>query len=398
MALKCIMCKGRGLCGRPVCPLLIKHEELAALPRIGNRLAGESPPEIFVGRHGYPVVRAGPLLPVGVSPEPPALDIVRIISLRTRMIRSELEIHVQDAKNPGRLLESAQQIAMSSKPVEAEVSFVKPPEGRALFDGFLSPMGPGGRIEDMDITGNPFVPRKVDQIVSDTDAKASSAVYELYGSSIGVDHISRLLSIGLLGRDRRLVPTRWAITASDDIIGNALRGRVHDMPEFGGYELYSGGILGNHFEILLMPGAYSFELIEIWHPGSAWSPEHLWIGSDREGVTGRRSYSPLAGGYYAARLPVLEHLLRMKRQAGVLALREISEAYWAPLGVWVVRDAARAALASRPLRFDTLEEAIRSAESRMRAKSNAWKHHSKSFSHQTTLSSFFAAYSAEDLR
>ncbi|ABK13998.1 MULTISPECIES: Nre family DNA repair protein [Methanothrix] len=398
MSVRCITCKGRGLCGRPVCPLLIKLEELAGLPRIGNRLAGESPPEIFVGRHGYPLVRAGPLLPIGSSPEQPALDIVKIISHRTRMIRSELEIHVHDAKDPGRLLESAQQIAMSSRPVETEVSFVKPPEGRMLFDGVLSPMGPGGRIEDMDITGNPFVPRKVDQIVGDTDVKAASAVYELYSSSICIDHISRLLSIGLLGRDRRLVPTRWAITASDDIIGNALRSRVLDMPELGGYELYSGGILGNHFQIILMPGAYSFELIEIWHPGSAWSPERLWIGSDREGTTERRSYSPLAGGYYAARLPVLEHLLRMKRQAGVLALREITEEYWAPLGVWVVRDTARAALASRPLRFETLEEAIRSAESRMRTKSSAWKHHSKSFSRQTTLSSFFAAQSAEDLR
>ncbi|MEM0497950.1 MAG: Nre family DNA repair protein [Methanothrix sp.] len=398
MAVRCITCKGRGLCGRPVCPLLIKLEELAALPRIGNRLSGESPPEVFVGRHGYPVVRAGPLVPVGGSPEQPALDIARIISLRTRMVRSELEIHVQDAKNPGRLLESAQQIAMSSRPVETEVSFVRPPEERMLFDGVLSPMGPGGRIEDIDVTGNPFVPRKVDQIVGDTDVRASSAVCELYSSSISVDHISRLLSVGLLGRDRRLVPTRWATTASDDIIGNALRSRILDMPEFGGYELYSGGILGNHFEIIFMPGAYSFELIEIWHPGSAWSPEHLWIGSDREGTTGRRTYSPLAGGYYAARLPVLEHLLRMKRQAGILALREITEEYWAPLGVWVVRDAARAALASRPLRFETLEEAIRSAESRMRTKSSAWKHHSKSFSRQTTLSSFFASDSSKDPR
>ncbi|HOK57875.1 MAG TPA: Nre family DNA repair protein [Methanothrix sp.] len=391
MAVRCITCKGRGLCGRPVCPLLIKLEELAALPRIGNRLSGESPPEVFVGRHGYPVVRAGPLVPVGASPEQPALDIFRIISLRTRMVRSELEIHVDDAKNPGRLLESAQHIAMSSRPVETEVSFVRPPEGRMLFDGVLSPMGPGGRIEDMDITGNPSVPRKVDRIVGDTDVKAASAVYELYSSSISVDHISRLLSIGLLGRDRRLVPTRWAITASDDIIGNALRSRVIDMPEMVGYELYSGGILGNHFEIILMPGAYSFELIEIWHPGSAWSPERLWIGSDSEGITGRRSYSPLAGGYYAARLPVLEHLLRIKRQAGVLALREITEEYWAPLGVWVVRDAARAALSSRPMRFESLDEAIRSAESRMRTKSSEWKRYSNAFSRQTTLASFFPA-------
>lgn len=365
-------------------------ENLVSLPRLGERLAGESPPEIFVGRHGYPIVRAGPLLPVGEISKDVPLDIKEIISQRTRMIRSELVVHVDDARRQGRLLENAQLIAMSSLPVETEVAFEKPPEGRLVFDGVLSPMGPGGRVEDIEITGNPAVPRKVDRIIGDTDVKTHDAAYELYRSSVGVEYISRLLSIGLLGRDRRLVPTRWAITASDDIIGNALRDRIIDMPELGSYELYSGGILGNHFEIILMPGAYSFELIEIWHQGSAWSPERRWIGSDREGPAGKKSYSPLAGGYYAARLPVLEHLCRAGRQARVLALREITEEYWAPLGVWVVRDAARSALASEPERFDSLDAAIRSAEDRMRTKAIEWKSYSKSFSYQTTLSSFFS--------
>ena len=44
------------------------------------------------------------------------------------------------------------------------------------------------------------------------------------------------------------------------------------------------------------------------------------------------------------RLAVLEHLALLGRQAAVLAVREISEAYWAPLGVWVVREVARKAM------------------------------------------------------
>ena len=78
--MKCITCKGRGLCGRPVCPILRRLEETAALPRIGRSLEGMSPPEVFVGRHGYPLVRAGPLVPAGSSPgqlaETPGLGVL----------------------------------------------------------------------------------------------------------------------------------------------------------------------------------------------------------------------------------------------------------------------------------------------------------------------------------
>ena len=58
-----------------------------------------------------------------------------------------------------------------------------------------------------------------------------------------------------------------------------------------------------------------------------------------------------AGGYYAARLAILEELKRKKRQASVLALRFISEEYSAPLGVWVVREAVRKAMGAQPITF-----------------------------------------------
>jgi hypothetical protein len=32
--MKCVTCKGRGLCGRPVCPILRRLEEVSALPKI----------------------------------------------------------------------------------------------------------------------------------------------------------------------------------------------------------------------------------------------------------------------------------------------------------------------------------------------------------------------------
>lgn len=92
--MNCITCKGRGLCGRPVCPILRRLEETAALPRIGRRLEGMSPPEVFVGRAGYPLLRAGPMLPASEAPGQTlphlhlGMDIGEIIAARTSLVRS----------------------------------------------------------------------------------------------------------------------------------------------------------------------------------------------------------------------------------------------------------------------------------------------------------------------
>jgi len=372
--MKCITCKGRGHCGRPVCPILRRLEEILALPKIGNRIEGMSPPEVFVGRYGYPLVRAGPVIPLGEARTPSMLgmDMGEIIAARSQMVRSETKIVVKEAQSPGKLLEACQQIAMSSAPVGTEVSFFKPPQGNLQFDGVLSPSGPSGELKNMEITTNPLIPRKVDEIVEDRDAVASVALGELYSSGIGVDHISRMLSLGLLGRKRKLVPTRWSITASDDMIGKDLKEAVLDKPYVNDYYLFSGEDLGNHFEILLLPRPFSFELIEIWMPRSVWT-EDGFIGGDREDARPKKGYSSLAGGYYAARLAALEHLALLGRQAAVLAVREISEAYYAPLGVWVVREVARKAMSSQPMRLGSLPEAMAEMQRRIKPPASQWR-------------------------
>jgi hypothetical protein len=287
------------------------------------------------------------------------------------MVRSETKIGVLEAQAPGKLLETCQQIAMSSAPVGTEVSFFKPPQGRLEFDGVLSPSGPSGELKRMEITTNPLIPRKVDEIVEDRDAVAAVALGELYSAGLGLDHISRMLSLGLLGKKRTLVPTRWSITASDDMIGKELKDALLDRPQVNDYYLFSGEDLGNHFEILLLPRPFSFELIEIWRRHSVWAEEGF-IGEDREDARPKKGYSSLAGGYYAARLAVLEHMAGLGRQAAVLAVREISEDYWAPLGVWVVREVARKAMSSQPARFGSLPEALAEMERRIKTPPGQW--------------------------
>jgi hypothetical protein len=376
--MRCVSCKGRGLCGRLVCPILRRLEEVQKLPKIKDRIEGMSPPEVFVGKYGYPLVRAGPMVPASVTETTPTLgmNIREIIAIRSSLVRSESKMTVKEAESPGKLLEACQQIAMSSAPVGTEVSFFKPPQSRLQFDGVLSPSGPSGELKEMTITTNPFIPRKVDQIVDDTDVGAAKASFELYSSGIGIDHISRMLSLGLLGKKRKLVPTRWSITASDDTISKHLKDSVLDKSYVDDYYLFSSEDLGNHFEILLMPRPFSFELIEIWMPRSAWA-EDGFIGRDMEDAMPKKDYSCLAGGYYASRLVVLEHLTGISRQASVLVVREIKESYWAPLGVWVVREVARKAMLSRPSRFSNISEAIAEMGQRIKTPVDQWRKYTK---------------------
>ena len=56
----CSKCKGRGWCGKS-CPILNKIKEF--LPKREMHFSGASPPEIFVGRYGYPNIYTGILSP-----------------------------------------------------------------------------------------------------------------------------------------------------------------------------------------------------------------------------------------------------------------------------------------------------------------------------------------------
>ncbi|MDK2833222.1 MAG: repair protein NreA [Methanolobus sp.] len=402
----CVRCKGKGLCGRPFCPIL---EKFRSVESTFSGIAGEtsifgaSPPSVFIGRHNYPEVRAGPMIPpqlegdeASLLEDPKALlkmGIPDIISSRSRLVRANTGVNVKNARNPDNpLIEKSQELALSKKPVDTEAWFSKPIQNKLKFDNVLTPMGPSGELKDFDIAENPKVPKKVDALVYDTDALAKDAVSELWEGNIPVEHITRLLSIGLLGQERKLVPTRWSITAVDDLVGKEMLSKVRDYQQLSDILVFSGGAFGNHFEIMLMPRSFSFELIEVWMPQAVWTGQSTWIESDSEDHGGKKGYSNLAGGYYAARLSALEYLGSIRRQASVFMVREIRPEYWAPLGVWVVREASRSALGSQPRVFESVEGALRDMSTRLRTPRAKWMEKAKMLSNiraQRTLDSFF---------
>ncbi len=370
----CVKCKGvRLLCGRPTCPILARFRHAKSISAIGKELCGASPPEVLVGSRFWPKVFVGPLLSTA-SPEEAQLfgdpehlfgkSIEEVIGLRSRLVRSVLRVDVRRTAHAGnRLLEAVREVGLSQVGIEAEAKFSKPPKPVLRFDGILAPAGPSGRVEELRVVGNPKVPRVVERLVGDTNAKALDAVWELYKRGVSVYYISRLLSIGLLGKMRRrvLVPSRWAITATDSMVSRWLANRLRDFPELSEVWLYISEYAGNHYVVLLAPSPLSFELVEIWLPRSVWTAEaaQAFIESDCEDWRGKTLFSQLGGGYYAVKLPVYEFLYSIKRQAFAFAIREVTPNYWAPLGSWKIREALRRAFSLPPKKFSTVEEALR---------------------------------------
>ena len=369
------------MCHQGRCELLDSvRRRIPQVRPVGRVIEGPSPPDVFVGQYGYPRVGVGPLVPpseaVGEAPLLGSVDalvaapIEDVVAYRSLLFHTRQPSPVRVRRSPPRILDLAREVALSVRPVDTEVQLTKAPPATATarLDPFAAPMGPGVEAERGRVVGRPVVPRKVDALVGDTDATATVAARELFGSGVGEDHILRLFSVGLLGKatTRRLVPTRWSITAVDDILSKGLAEGVRDMQELGEARVHSSVLKGNHFHIILLPRRWEFEMLEAWLRGSLWAAGDMMVG-DREGHTGRSDYATnVTGAYYAARLAVLEHLTAIHRQASAVVYREVTEEYWAPLGVWVIREGVRRAMRSGPEPMADAREAVQALRDRVR--------------------------------
>ena len=354
--MQCAECKGIGMCGLARCPIVSRfHAQVASKP--SSSYQGSSP-SVFIGSFGYPDVRGGPLL-INDTDHPPEwvrnnLSIDEIVGIRARTIRGNSHLP--------RLAGSLQEIALSSLPLDVDVAFEKPVEFSLNFDGTVAPVGFSGTVKTMDLIGSAKVGRAVDRITSDTDIAATDAAIALNRDGIDVYQIVKLMTAGLLGKRRRFVPTRWAITAVDDTLSNGLKKEIARFPPLEEIRLFSGEIYGNHIVCILVPGDWKYEMIEVWGKHTLWAGDDEVIVQDREGIT-KCGYSPISGAYYSARLAVCEYLKGIRRSARVVVVRNISNDYWAPLGTWVIREAARKAMGSKPFPCTSLDMAVARAVS-----------------------------------
>jgi hypothetical protein len=344
------------MCGLPRCPIVSRfHAQVASKP--SSSYQGSSP-SVFIGSFGYPDVRGGPLL-INDSDNPPDwirnnLGMEEIVGIRARTIRGNSFLP--------RLAGGLQEIALSSLPLDVDVAFEKPVAFSLNFDGTIAPVGFSGAVKTMDIIGSAKVARAVDRITSDEDIVATDAAIALNSDGVDVYHITKLMTAGLLGKRRRFVPTRWAITAVDDTLSNGLKKEIARFAPLEEILVFSGEIYGNRIVCILLPGDWKYEMIEIWGAHTLWAGDDEVIVQDREGMT-KHGYSPISGAYYSARLAVCEHLISIRRSARVVVVRSISSDYWAPLGTWVIREAARKAMSSPPVPCESIDMAVARAVS-----------------------------------
>ncbi|MDP3728580.1 MAG: hypothetical protein Q8R18_03955 [bacterium] len=342
-------------CGHSFCPIYTKLPQLKTVRLDKENFQGTAP-SVFVGRYGYPNLNVGILAPPekiekdGELYDSPkewskrGFQIQDVLDFRSVLINSRTQVSV---KQPHKYVEITQEVAMASKPVDVEFFLQKKPVYQIKTSNVETVIGAHAELKKAVLVSNPKINQHVEKAFSDTDLKATEALNILYKKGIDETALTRILSVGSLGvkMQRKLVPTRWAITSVDDILGKYLVEEIKDYKETD-YQMFFGGYLGNYYLILFFPWVWSYELFEMYMPSTLLNPEkELKFSTDHEFYDGRKNYAEhCVGGYYACRMGILEKLQSMKRQGTVLVLRFITDEYTTPLGVFVCREATRKAL------------------------------------------------------
>ncbi|MFP3949625.1 MAG: hypothetical protein ACLFUZ_00825, partial [Candidatus Micrarchaeia archaeon] len=325
--------------------------------------------EVFVSSANYPDVSWGPV--VSLSDYRGARELYeqgyeRVVEARAAMVKGK---RFGGLRPHRRSIRETAEAAISTRPVDLEVNFSRKPKYDMRFSSLVQPTGASAPMRKLRVCDNPKVPRKVDSILEEK-MKARSAAIELYRKGMDNYYISSVLSVGKLGleENRIMVPTRWSITATDDMLGKHIMQRVRDFKQLNKVWLFNHSSFSNHYEIMLIPGKWEFENFEAWCPNTLWNPRgsKARISKEYEAFRGRSKYAKSqAGAYYSVRLAVLEFLERIGRQARVVAFREVYEGYQVPVGVFQVRENARDAM-DNPERFSSVGEALGVAAGRLR--------------------------------
>ncbi len=352
----------------------IKDIKIKAVDLVNREFIGNTPPTVFVGSKYIQNKKAnvGILSPLDNKEEAWKYDnpyywyennysIKRIVELRANLINArKKKLSIFDVRNSNKFLELTQEISMSNKTTTIEIELKEKLKAKLNLDKIHLPFGPSGEINKIIPEGNIKLEPKIEKVYYDTDLKAIDAIKFLHSKGFYEYQLSQLLSIGIMGlkHNRKLVPTRWSITATDDLIGKDYIKEIKDYNVLENYKMYFGYYFGNYYVILMFPETWSYELFESAMPDKL-SNDNIYTVTDYEDYYGRKKYAEnTVGGYYAARLSLLEELRKLKKQASCLLLRYVTSEYSIPLGVFVVRQAVRKALGSNSYRFENKKEMI----------------------------------------
>ena len=324
-----------------------------------NFISGSTPPSVFVGSYGYPKVAVGPMLPP-IHGDTMILDLPErwlgksleeIVNYRLSLVRGIQQVKISDPQ--GKYIENLQEVAMATKPIDSDIDFLKMTNHVASIDGESAPFGPIGEIKNVKFS-NSSSDKNIQRAYYDKDLLAQDSVLQLYNNGIEISRIQKCFSIGMFGKNRKLVPTRWSITATDDIISKSLVTEIIEFDIIDSCKVFTYDHLGNFFSVILFPSRWMFEMQEAWYD----LHEQIGFGSDFEDARGLDHYPTTAGAHFASRLGVAEYLFKHKIQAGAIVLREIRPEYAIPLGVWQVREGIRKAMKQNPTIVQSFEDGL----------------------------------------
>ncbi len=347
-------------------------------------LSGATPPSVFIGRYGYPKVKVGPMVPpfhgdTTILDKPEmwlGKSLEDIVQYRLSLVRGVSDINVHATS--GRYIETLQELAMASKSAESEALFEKKPVADIEQEtdlGESAPFGPVAPLKSFK-TASLSIDKRLENVYYDKDLRAAEAIVDLFQQEVEVSRIHRVLSVGMLGlqKNRRLVPTRWSISATDNIISVSLIKSIVSYAQIDLFEVYKHSHLGNYYSVILIPDdVWGFEMKEVWFDKNG----NLGMGVDFEDARGLDHYPSIAGAYFAARLGVAEHLVQRRRKAAALVLREIHSDYVMPVGVWQIREGIRVALKNEKRQFESFENALSFACISLSASRKEWIRGSK---------------------
>lgn len=382
----CLACRGaKLLCGLAFCPIILEHKAKASrLPPL-KELTGSSPPSVFVGRYDYPKVRVGALAPPRLG-DTSELDLPElwtgrrleeVVEARISLIGGFRRLPVQVAREPDRYLQGLQLLSMSESSVPLYMTFERLVRARPTFDEHHAPFGPSALLQRLSFEEEPKPLGHLEKAYYDLDLRAEEAVVLLYSAGLSIYAIQRAFSLGCFGsgRARRLVPTRWSITAVDDMLSQHNIALLKKMPELDKPRVFVRRAHLNTFVAILLPKKWAFEWIEAWFPRTTWNLQRSGapeLMGDYEPFRGRTEYARVGGCYYSSRLAVTEYLLGIGRQASAVLLREIHPGFRLPLGVWFVRENLREMFRGGFRELESEEEAVRYALSNLTVPHGRW--------------------------
>lgn len=323
---------------------------------VGTDLSGSSPPSVFIGSSYYPKVYAGPMIApvhgdtsVMDRPEewiPGHIPQEEIIRYRLSLVRGMHQVNATDITN--RYIGKLQEIALSDSSIESEARFSAAPAGFS-FSEEHTPYGPSAPIERLEIEEQRWN-HDLEKVYYDTDLRAAEAVMDLHHRKVPFSHIQKAFSVGVMGngRGRRLVPTRWSITACDTIIGNNLLAEVKKCSPLDTWKVHEFSSLNNRYAVILTPTPWQYEWTEAFV--RVLGSEEV-VFSDYELHKPKTTYSHLGGCFYSCKMAVLEALAEQQKQAGAIILREAVSGY-VPLGVFNVRENVRNAMKQPAREFE----------------------------------------------